>query len=188
MQWGNCNISKVSVDAATGKISLVGKIDEADKVFKNTAKVTWLANDPDSLIEIDVMEYDHLITKPKIEDGDDPADVFNKNSIQKSVAYAEGACRQIQKGCYFQFQRRGLHICDKIMLMNRNMVCNYIPDGKLTGMSTVTGMVDVKASAKGLGTVEKKKQEGAGVNEAGEKSKGQLNKEAAKAKKMAAKA
>jgi hypothetical protein len=68
------------------------------------------------------------------------------------------------------------------------MVCNYIPDGKLSKMSAVTGAVDVKASAKGLGTVEKKKQEGAGVNEAGEKSKGQLNKEAAKAKKNAAKA
>jgi len=51
--------------------------------------------------------------------------------------------------------------------------------------------MDIKASAKGLNTAEgsqKKKQEGAGVNEAGEKSKGQLNKEAAKAKKIAAKA
>jgi len=50
--------------------------------------------------------------------------------------------------------------------------------------------MDIKESAKGLGTGEgqKKKQEGAGLNEAGEKSKGQLNKEAAKAKKLAAKA
>jgi len=101
MQWGNCNISKVSVDADTGKISLVGKIDEEDKVFKGTAKLTWLVNDPDSLIEIDVMEYDHLITKPKIEPDDDPAELFNKNSVKKEVCYAEGACRQMQKGCFF---------------------------------------------------------------------------------------
>lgn len=57
-------------------------------------------------------------------------------------------------------------------------------------MSKVGGQMDVEASAKGLNTGDgqKKKQEGAGVNEAGEKSKGQLNKEAAKAKKLAAKA
>lgn len=71
------------------------------------------------------------------------------------------------------------------------MICNFIPDGSLTRMSQVGGTMDIKASAKGLNTAEgsqKKKQEGAGVNEAGEKSKGQANKEAAKAKKIAAKA
>jgi glutamyl-tRNA synthetase len=112
MQWGNCTLSKIDVDAKTGKISLVGKIDEEDKVFKGTAKVTWLTNDPNSLIEIDIKEYDHLITKPKIEPDDDPAEVFNKNSVSSEIAYAEGACRQMQKGCFFQFQRRGLYICD----------------------------------------------------------------------------
>jgi hypothetical protein len=54
------------------------------------------------------------------------------------------------------------------------MICNYIPDGSLTRMSTVSGKMDVEASAKGLNTGDgqKKKQEGAGLNEAGEKSKG----------------
>jgi len=103
MQWGNCTISKIEVDAKSGKISLVGKIDEEDKVFKGTKKVTWLTNDPNSITEIEIKEYDHLITKPKIEADDDPAEVFNKNSVSSEICYAEGSCRQMQKGCFFQF-------------------------------------------------------------------------------------
>ena len=72
----------------------------------------WLATCCLLLVEIDIKEYDHLITKPKIEPDDDPAEVFNKNSVSSEIAYAEGACRQMQKGCFFQFQRRGLYICD----------------------------------------------------------------------------
>jgi hypothetical protein len=58
--------------------------------------------------------------------------------------------------------------------IKKKMICNYIPDGSLTRMSTVSGKMDVEASAKGLNTGDgqKKKQEGAGLNEAGEKSKG----------------
>jgi len=186
MQWGNYTISKIETDS-DGKLHLTGTIDEADKNFKGTTKVTWLTNDPESIFEIEIKEYDHLITKDKIMDGDEPGDVFNKNSISSEICYAEGACRQIQKGCYLQMQRRGLYICDQIALINKQMVLNFIPDGSLSSMSKVGNQMDIKASAKGHNVVEKKVQEGAGLNEAGEKSKGAMNKEAAKAKKIAAK-
>lgn len=100
MQWGNCTISKITKDAE-GKIHITGKIDEADKDFKKTKKVTWLLNDPNTIMEIEIKEYAHLITKPKIEADDDPAEVFNKNSQSTEIAYAEGCVRQVQKGHYF---------------------------------------------------------------------------------------
>ena len=78
-----------------GKIHLTGTINEEDKDYKGTKKLTWLANDPTTLIEIEIVENGHLITKPKIEEGDDIKDFVNPNSQVRTIAYAEGACRAL---------------------------------------------------------------------------------------------
>jgi len=52
----------------------------ADKDFKKTKKLTWLAADPATLCEVNLIEYDHLITKKKLEDNDTVQDCVNKNS------------------------------------------------------------------------------------------------------------
>jgi glutamyl-tRNA synthetase len=66
MKWGNVTISKK--EEIDGRIVLTGKIDLDDKDFKKTKKFTWIANDPATTFEMTVIEYDHLITKKKIEE------------------------------------------------------------------------------------------------------------------------
>jgi len=50
MKWGNVTISKKVVDG--NNITLFGTIDESDKDYKKTKKITWLCADPDTSFEI----------------------------------------------------------------------------------------------------------------------------------------
>jgi len=100
MNWGNCTITRIET-SADGGLALFGTIDEADKDYKKTKKLTWLLHDPATICEIEMMEYDHLITKPKLEAGDEAADFFNNDSKVSYMAYAEGCVRNLAKGSYF---------------------------------------------------------------------------------------
>lgn len=96
MKWGNCTISKKTEES--GKITLYGNLNLEDQDFKGTKKLTWLTNDPQTMSEIQVIEYAHLIDKQKIDENDKVEDLVNKNSKLASVAYAEGSVKSLQKG------------------------------------------------------------------------------------------
>jgi hypothetical protein len=93
MKWGNCTITKKTEE--NGKIHLWGNIDEADKDFKGTTKVTWICNDPGTTMRITIVEFDHLITEPKIEEDTKVEDIVNKNSKISYTAIAEGCIRSL---------------------------------------------------------------------------------------------
>ena len=87
MKWGNARVTKVA-DAAGDFISAT--IDVTDMDFKGTAKLSWIIDDPAFTTEVKLCEFDHLITKPKVEEGDDIEAIFNKNSSFSSEGIAEG--------------------------------------------------------------------------------------------------
>lgn len=165
MKWGNCHISKKEI--RDGTIYLTGTIDVEDKVFKwngkNTKKLTWLPTDPSTLFMVDVVEMDHLITKPKIDEEDKLEDLVNPNSKVTYQVYSEGCIKNIQHGTWFQFERRGYFYVDKIALKDCNMTVHYVPDGKSSNQSKIGSAIDAKKTAKGMGGNEnepiKKKQE-----------------------------
>lgn len=76
MKWGNATISKITESKEDG-LHLYATVDEEDKNFKGTVKLTWICADPDSTVELKIVEFDHLITKEKVEDEDDIAKIFN---------------------------------------------------------------------------------------------------------------
>ncbi len=110
MKWGNVTIT--AKEAQGENWVLRGTIDEADKDFKKTKKLTWMAANPETTLEITLVEYDHLITKAKVEETDNVEDLVNKNSKISYQAIAEGPVRTLQKGAIFQFERRGFYIVD----------------------------------------------------------------------------
>lgn len=69
MKWGNVTITQKEADG--DKFTLYGKVDPSDKDFKKTKKITWVCADDDTTVEVTLIEYDHLITKRKIEENDD---------------------------------------------------------------------------------------------------------------------
>ena len=69
MKLGNIMIKEKIVKG--NDIELIGEYLPDDKDFKKTVKLTWLCNDPSTTMEIQMVEFDHLINKAKIEEEDD---------------------------------------------------------------------------------------------------------------------
>jgi len=189
MKWGNCVISKKEVK--DGKITLWGDIDTADKDFKKTKKLTWIAEDAATNFEVTLVELDHLITKKKIEETDDVANLVNGNSRIAYTAIAEGNMRSLKQGQMIQLERRGYFFVDKLELGANKMTLNFIPDGKTKNMSKIQSKLDQKEVSGGKPTAGdaagKKKN---GPTETGEEvklSKKELNKLKKKEGKAAAK-
>jgi hypothetical protein len=99
MKWGNVTITKKESDG--DNFVLYGTVDEEDKDFKKTKKLTWMSANPETTIEITLVEYDHLIMKAKIEEADNIEELVNKNSKIQYKAIAEGCVRSLQKGDIF---------------------------------------------------------------------------------------
>ena len=99
MNWGNVTITERK--EVGDSFELVATIDEADTDFKKTVKLTWICNDPATTVEIKMFEFDHLITKPKIEETDECEQIFNHKSKFEEIGIAEGIIKELQKGAHF---------------------------------------------------------------------------------------
>ena len=174
MKWGNVTIDAIeentsgeSFQGVPFKLLLKGRVDLDDKDFKKTKKFTWLAAVED-VSKVDLVEYDVLITKEKLEEFDDFDRYVNANSKFDTLGWASPAVKHLEPGSFTQFERKGYYRIDK---QEERAICVCIPDGssKNTGQK-----VDPKKLAKG--TAEPKV------------SKRQLKKQQAEAKKKPAEA
>ena len=132
---------------------------EDDKDFKKTRKYTWLAQvnqfltqDVD-LPKAELTEYDHLITKRKIEEDDKIEDLVNNNSRLPCLCYVEPSIRTLQTGAFVQFLRRGYYKVDKIAPGPGGDLFYefiYTPDGKVS-----KGIASIKTEAVKKGDIKK---------------------------------
>lgn len=174
MKWGNATITRR--EEAGDSFELFATIDEEDKNFKGTTKLTWICNDPDTTVEVKMVEFDHLINKAKIEEEDDNESIFNRNSRHEDIGIAEGHVKSLSHGSYFQFERRGFYYVDQIQMVNKQMVLHFVPDGKTKGMSILSHSVDAAETAKGKGGAAEAK--GNAKQQAGVGADGKLSKKA----------
>jgi len=111
MDWGNAIITKITKvnDRVTGvraRLHLEGD-------FKLTKlRLTWLPATPQTLVEVSLIEYDTLITIPKIPKGENFVQYVNRFSKITTVAYGEANLRSLSKGDQFQFSRIGYFMLD----------------------------------------------------------------------------
>ena len=149
MKWGNVTVSKK--EEIDGRIVLTGKVDPEDKDFKKTKKLTWVIADPSVTVDVKIIEFDHLITKKKVEENEEIKDLVNPNSKVVYYLIGEGCMRNLQKGSIIQLERRGYFFVDEIGFGEKELTLNFIPDGKTKNMSKVGTKLDVKETAKGKG-------------------------------------
>jgi glutamyl-tRNA synthetase len=95
MNWGNVLIHTKEVQA-DGSYSLTGEYLPEDKDFKTTKKITWLAEGT-NLIIANLIEYDHLIKTPKVEEDQNFEDIVNVNSKFVSRAYIDSGIRLLNE-------------------------------------------------------------------------------------------
>jgi glutamyl-tRNA synthetase len=131
MDWGNAIIQEIQRDGET--VVGIKVILNLEGDFKKTEKkITWVADVPESLTPCTLTTFDHLITKDKLEDGDNVADYVNHNSVSKVTALGDVNLREMPVGSIIQFERKGYFRLDKAYDQATGTIGEFflIPDGK----------------------------------------------------------
>jgi len=145
MDWGNAIIRKINKDA-TGQVSSMEAELHLEGDFKKTKwKFTWLPDVPD-LIPVKLVEYDYLITKKKLDEGEDFKQWVNPNIINVTMAVGDPNLRTVKKGDRFQLERRGYFIVDEPFMpfgprAGEPLALIMIPDGKASTQSHLSAKV-----------------------------------------------
>jgi len=141
-----------------------------------------LIADPSLQTEVTLVELDHLITKDKIEETDDVAQIVNTNSRITYQGIAEKIVADLPEKSYIQFERLGYFFVDKATSGDSQMELNFVPNGKTKGMTQDSQKISALEASKGKGaaaaagaTDKGKKQEGTGPD--GKISKAALKKQ-----------
>ena len=137
LRWGVVKISKVV--SADGKIaSLEGEyIPDGDyKTAKR--KLSWMVNTGTNPI-VELTEFDHLVTKDKLEEDDNFGDFVNPNTIATTQVMGDAGLKTLQEHDIIQLERRGYFRVDRPYREGKPLVLYMIPDGKSKAMSGLTG-------------------------------------------------
>ncbi|CAI7793527.1 unnamed protein product [Closterium sp. NIES-53] len=112
------------VEAMEGVLHLEGSV----KTTK--LKLTWLA-DSDELVPLTLVELDYLITKKKLDEGDDFLAALNPRTWWEEAAVGDANMRNLQRGDIVQLERKGYYICDQPLVRpHKPIVLIAIPDGR----------------------------------------------------------
>jgi hypothetical protein len=104
-----------------------------------------------------MIEFDHIITKEKIEDTDDFEQIVNKNSKFETQLIVEKGILSLNKHDSIQLERRGYFFIDNVG--DNTAILHYVPDGKSNPMSIVKKKIDPKLLSQGVEVKKSKKQE-----------------------------
>lgn len=124
MDWGNVIITKKNADGSlSAKLNLDGD-------FKKTKhKLTWLA-DTDDVTPVDLVDFDHLISKDKLEEEESFEDFLTPQTEFHTSAIADLNVKDLKVGDIIQFERKGYFRLDALAKDGKPYVFFTIPDGK----------------------------------------------------------
>ncbi|RHY56399.1 hypothetical protein DYB34_008744 [Aphanomyces astaci] len=137
MRFGNITITAIH-KSKDGEILSVDAQNHPEGDFKTTKlKITWLAHD--DVVPATLVEFDHLISKPKLEESDNFQDHLTPVTRAEMRAIGDHGLRNLKTGDVIQLERRGYFRVDQPFLSkDRPLVLFMIPDGKQRAMSTLS--------------------------------------------------
>ena len=137
LMWGVVEVTAVVKDAE-GKVVGLSAVRLPDaSVKKIKQKFNWVAKTADALAAT-VTEYDHLIAKPKLEEGDKIEDFVNPLSVGQMPVLVEPALASAAVGDIVQLVRRGFFRVDADAASPGGLNLVLIPDGKAKAMSSLS--------------------------------------------------
>lgn len=160
MDWGNAIVQSIARDSS-GNVTEVTMDLHLSGDFKTTQKkITWLAkpSGEHQLVNVELHDYDYLVTKRKLEKDDTVADVATKDTEYTLGALADANVLSLKQRDIIQFERKGYFIVDAVRDEKGSKVLEFIriPDGRAAGLALKSG-----AGAGGESKVEAKVVENA---------------------------
>lgn len=132
MNWGNAIVRNVS-HSMLGLSKTVSGVElelhlQGD-VKKTKKKITWLSVDQE-LVPVELVDFDYLITKDKLEEGDQVEDFMNPNTEFREEAFADCNVAGLMENDVMQFDRKGYYRVDRPFMHGKPAVLFQIPTGK----------------------------------------------------------
>ncbi|XP_050221692.1 glutamate--tRNA ligase, cytoplasmic [Mercurialis annua] len=133
MDWGNAIVKEVVKDESGQITELVGVLHLEGSVKTTKLKLTWLP-ETNELVNITLMEFDYLISKKKLEEGENFMDVLNPCTKKEIPAIGDSNMRNLKRGEVLQLERKGYYRCDvPFVRPSKPIVLFAIPDGRQAG-------------------------------------------------------
>jgi glutamyl-tRNA synthetase len=136
MNWGNAIVRKIShsinplsKDGFKTVTGLELELHLQGDVKKTSKKVTWLSKDQE-LIPIELVDFDYLISKDKLEPEDTLEDFLNKKTETRVKALADCNAAELKVDDIIQFDRKGFFRIDKAFAHGQAIQAFQIPTGK----------------------------------------------------------
>lgn len=135
MNWGNAYVRKISqsLNPLNRHVtSLELELHLQGDVKKTKQKITWLSTQGQELIPVELVEFDFLITKDKLEEDDNLEDFLNEHTEFRTDALADGNVTELKENDIVQIERKGYFRVDRAFLHGKPAVLFNIPTGKAT--------------------------------------------------------
>ena len=134
MNWGNAFVRKISYSLnplhLTQVTALELDLNLQGDVKTTKQKVTWLATDGQELIPVELVDFDYLITKDKIEEEDNVDDFLNEHTEFRTEALADCNVVDLREDDVIQFERKGYFRVDRAFKHGQAAILFNIPTGK----------------------------------------------------------
>eukprot|EP00252_Welwitschia_mirabilis_P000333 TRINITY_DN10369_c0_g1_i1.p1 TRINITY_DN10369_c0_g1~~TRINITY_DN10369_c0_g1_i1.p1 ORF type:complete len:721 (-),score=128.64 TRINITY_DN10369_c0_g1_i1:353-2515(-) len=130
MDWGNAIVENIEKDETGHILRLSGRLHLEGSVKTTKLKLTWLP-EIHELVNLSLVEVDHLITKKKLEESDDFLEALNPCTKWEVAAVGDANMRNLKMGDILQLERKGYFRCDVPFLKeSKPIVLIAIPDGR----------------------------------------------------------
>lgn len=117
MNWGNAIVRGIGKDTGDQTIKTLNLEFNPGGDVKKTKKVTWLADtDTDmNLIPVDLVSFDYLITKDKLDKSDNLQDCLTEVTEFRQQAFADCNVKLLKNRAIIQFERKGYYRLDSVL-------------------------------------------------------------------------
>lgn len=134
MNWGNAIVRKTTHPMNPLHLSTVTALElelhlQGD-VKKTKQKITWLSKEGQELIPVELVDFDYLITKDKLEEEDNVEDFLTKQTEFRTEALADSNVAELREHDIIQFERLGYFRVDRPFQHGKSAVMFSIPTGK----------------------------------------------------------
>ena len=134
MNWGNAIVRSISHSfnplTSTTVTALELDLNLTGDVKTTAKKVTWLATAGQELIPVEMVDFDFLITKDKIEEDENYEDFLTPQTEFRTEGLADGNVAELAVGDIIQFERKGCYRVDRAFAHGEPAVLFSIPTGK----------------------------------------------------------